>query len=182
MSLKSSLLGSITEVCIVTPDIYSTATGLTRLGIGPFQIFTFNSSTVTDRIYRNQPSDFELKVAFAKQGTLVFELMQPIRGASLMAEYLDSHGGKAGVQHVAFDMNDLPTMAERVQRMKERGFEVAMEGKWVGKKGECHFCFFDTLDATGTVFETILFSEDWEDPECELFLGKSEGVGSKLCL
>lgn len=53
--------------------------------------------------------------------------------------------------------------------MKERGIDPAMQGWWQGKNGECHFRFFDTQDAVGTVFESIEFSKDWEDPECEWY-------------
>jgi len=44
--------------------------------------------------------------------------------------------------------------------MRKRGFEVAMEGVWKGKKGQCHFVFFDTEHTKGTVFESIEFSYD----------------------
>jgi methylmalonyl-CoA/ethylmalonyl-CoA epimerase len=163
-TLGSSILGSITEVCIVTPDLYKSADGLMRLGIGPFQVFDFNSKTVIQREYKGEAGDFELKVAFAQQGSLVFELMQPTKGPSLMAEYLAQNDGREGVQHIAFDMKELP-MSERLARMKERGFRPAMQGVWKGNQGTCHFCFFDTLEATGTIFETIEFSKDWKDPE-----------------
>lgn len=63
--------------------------GLLRLGIGPFQVFNFNSITVPTRRFRGQEGDFELKVCFAKQGDLVFEIMQPVGGRSLMREWLD---------------------------------------------------------------------------------------------
>lgn len=165
-TLARSLLGSITEICIVTPNLHETAMGLTRLGIGPFQVFDFTEDTVSNRQFRGKAGDFELKVAFAKQGELVFELMQPVRGESLMSEFLSSNGGAQGVQHVAFGMNDIP-MNKRQDAMKERGFPLVMEGRWKGAAGICHFCFFDTLADTGTIFETISFSEDWEDPLCE---------------
>lgn len=54
--------------------------------------------------------------------------------------------------------------------MREHGFEPGMEGFWKGKKGTCRFCFFDTESSTGTIFESIDFSEDWEDPEFEWYL------------
>ena len=63
--------------------------GLLRLGIGPFQIFDFTPDTVSERTFRGKPGTFELKVCFAKQGDLVFEIMEPIKGESLMAEYLE---------------------------------------------------------------------------------------------
>jgi methylmalonyl-CoA/ethylmalonyl-CoA epimerase len=168
------ILGSITELCIVTPSYKKTIDGLSKLGIGPFQIFHFNSSTCQNRSFHGQASDFELYACFAKQGFLAIEIMQPTSGTSLMSEYLDRHGGKEGIQHVAFDMGNIP-MSGRVEKMKERGFQPAMEGVWMGKKGVCRFVFFDTEGVTGTVFETIDFSEDWEDPECEWYPKAPDG-------
>ena len=72
------------------------------------------------------------------------------------------------MQHIAFDCNNIP-MDDRKKEMRERGFEPAMEGVWKGRRGTCHFCFFDTEASTGTVFESIEFSEDWEDPEFEWY-------------
>ncbi|KIW10419.1 hypothetical protein PV08_11382 [Exophiala spinifera] len=170
----SGMLGNIAEICIVTPDIYRTIDGLTMLGIGPFQIFEFNSATVPrQQHYGRRGTDlFRIKAAFAKQNSLVVELMQPLAGGSeksLMQKFLDDNGGREGVQHIAWDMGGIP-MAERLAKMRERGFEPAMQGWWQGRKGQCHFCFFDTLEkGAGTVFETIDFSEDWEDPECEWY-------------
>ncbi len=65
-------------------------------------------------------------------------------------------------------------MEERMAQMRERGFEPAMEGIWKGAKGTCHFCFFDTEESAGTVFESIEFSDDWEDPEFEWYPGPPE--------
>ena len=88
-TLRSSFLGSIAEVCIVTGDHKKTMNGLLQLGIGPFQVFDFTPTTVPTRSFRGQAGSFELKVCFAKHGDLVFEIMQPTHGESLMAEYLD---------------------------------------------------------------------------------------------
>ena len=69
--------------------------------------------------------------------------------------------GEGGVQHIAFDCKNVP-MKQRKSEMRKRGFEPVMEGV-------CNFCFFDTEATTGTIFESIEFSEDWEDPECEWY-------------
>ncbi|KAL8783615.1 MAG: hypothetical protein Q9195_009336 [Heterodermia aff. obscurata] len=142
--------------------------GLLRLGIGPFQVFDFTPSTVAERSFRGKTGSFELKVCFAKQGDLTFEIMQPTGGESLMAEYLDQRRGQEGIQHIAFDCKNIP-MNDRKREMRERGFEPAMEGVWQGRKGTCNFCFFDTEVGTGTVFESIDFSDDWEDPDFEWY-------------
>ena len=88
-TLRSSFLGSIAEICIVSGDHKKTMDGLLRLGIGPFQVFDFTPATVTERYFRGEGGSFELKVCFAKHGDLTFEIMQPTGGDSLMAEYLD---------------------------------------------------------------------------------------------
>ena len=170
--ISPPILGNITEICIVSPNLYSTIDGFTKLGVGPFQIFDFNPSTVSEQELHGQkgPDLFRLKVAFAKQNSLVIEIMQPTGGKSLMQTYLAENGGQTGVQHVAWDMGSQLSMEERQRVMAERGFEVVMQGVWQGRRGQCHFCFFDTKKkGVGTVFETIEFSKDWEDPECEWY-------------
>ena len=86
---STPFLGTLAEICIVTHDHHKTMDGLLRLGIGPFQVFDFTSTTVPERFFRGRPGSFELKVCFAKQGDLVFEIMQPMGGESLMAEFLE---------------------------------------------------------------------------------------------
>ena len=121
-----SILGDIAEICIVSPDLYSTIEGFTKLGVGPFQVFDFNPSTVFDQeLHGQKGSDlFRLKVAFAKQNSVVIEIMQPTGGKSLMQTYLDENGGQQGVQHVAWDMGDQLSMEERQKVMAEKGFEA----------------------------------------------------------
>jgi methylmalonyl-CoA/ethylmalonyl-CoA epimerase len=165
IELQKSPLGAIDEICLVTPDIRKTIQSLSPL-ITPFKIYRFDSTTVRNRTLRGQSANFELLVAFAQHKDLVVELMQPLSSDSLMGEYLSKHS-EGGIQHVAWKMEG--PMSERKESMRERGFEVAMEGVWMGKRGECHFVFFDTSGGIGTVFETIEFSEDWEEPNGEVF-------------
>ncbi|MCJ1258371.1 hypothetical protein MMC24_006204 [Lignoscripta atroalba] len=155
-------LGNIIEICIVSRDHRRTIDGLLRLGIGPFQIHTFNPSNVTSQKYYGQSAEFELKVCFAKQGSLVWEIMQPVSGPSIMADYLSKHG--EGIHHVAFDCDHIPVQ-QRKDEFSRRGFQLAQEGIWHGKNGTCHFTFFDTEEATTTCFESYHFSSDWEDPQ-----------------
>lgn len=173
---SKTFLGKLTEICFVTPDLYKTIDGLTSLGLGPFQVFSFNDKTVKDRKFGKAEGDFELLVAFYTHPVqdIVFEIMQPTGGVSLMSQYLETHSGQDGVQHVAFDLMN-GDLEQRKQSMLERGFDVAMQGTWIGRKGECKFVFFDTLGKTGTTFETIEFSEDWEDPEFERYPRAPEG-------
>lgn len=158
----TSFLGKVVEICIVTSNCKKTISELTKLGIGPFRIFEFSANTVSDRYFRGQPAEFELLVAFADTGDMVWEIMQPVSGPSLMQEFLD-RGGQ-GIHHVAFDCNHVPQQ-QRKEEFKSRGFEIAQSGIWHGKKGTCEFVFYDTEGAIGTCFESYNFSDDWEEPD-----------------
>ena len=161
VSRSAPFLGSLVEICIVTSDHKRTIEGLLRLGIGPFQVHNFTPSRVTSQKYYGQDTAFEIKVCFAKHGSLVWEIMQPVAGSSIIADYLAKHGD--GIHHVAFDCDDMPVQ-KRQDEFLRRGFRIAQEGIWHGNTGTCHFTFFDTEGATCTCFESYQFSSDWEDP------------------
>ena len=130
-TLRTSFLGSIAEVCIVTGDHKKTMDGLLRLGIGPFQVFDFTSTTVSERSFRGQAGSFELKVCFAKQGPLTFEIMQPTGGQSLMAEYLDQVSRKASCGRDVADTRLEKRYRRRAAyrlRLQRHSHEGAQEG------------------------------------------------------
>lgn len=158
----ASFLGNIVELCIVSADVHKTISGLTRLGIGPFQVFDFTPETVSQQTFRGLPTAFSLKVAFATHNGVVWEIMQPVSGPSIMAEFLERRG--EGIHHVAFDCNNIEPK-ERRKEFERRGFSVAQSGVWHGKRGTCEFVFFDTDGAIGTCFESYCFSDDWEEPD-----------------
>ncbi|GKU21760.1 unnamed protein product [Fusarium langsethiae] len=164
---STSFLGKVVEICIVTSDCKKTILELEKLGIGPFRIFEFNANTVSDRYFRGQPAEFELMVAFADTGDMVWEIMQPVSGPSIMQEFLD-RGGQ-GIHHVAFDCNHVPQQ-KRKEEFKKRGFEVLQSGVWHGGKGTCEFVFYDTEGAIGTCFESYTFSDDWEPDEAPVII------------
>jgi len=159
-----SFLGNAMEICIATPDYKKTISGLWALGIGPWRCYTFSPSTTTNQTYRGTSVPFVLRVCFANlTPTMVYEVIQPISGPNIFQEWLDKHNGEPGIHHIAYDMNGIP-FQERVEKMRERGFEVSQGGSWMGRN---HFAFFETEGLTGTCFETYEFPGDWVDPEPE---------------
>ena len=75
--IADRFLGNAVEIAIVTRDHRRTMEGLWRLGIGPWQVYTFSPENTTNQTYRGRPSPFTLKVCFAKFGNLVWELIEP---------------------------------------------------------------------------------------------------------
>jgi methylmalonyl-CoA/ethylmalonyl-CoA epimerase len=158
-SSVSAFLGNIVEIAIVTRDHQRTMSGLVQLGIGPWRVYEFNPANTASQTYMGQPSDVVLKVCFAQVGNIVWELMEPISGASIFADFLGSHG--EGIHHVAYDCNNIP-FEERVAGFANRGFRCIQSGSWMGRN---HFAFFATENATTTCFETYEFPEDWVYPD-----------------
>lgn len=158
-ALGNAFLGKIVEVCIVTEDCYRTMAGLVRLGIGPFRVYTFDAETVTAPTYRGAASQFSLKVCFAINNGLTWEIMQPVGGRTIMREFLDAHG--EGIHHLAFDCEGAP-WEQRLAAFGERGFSPIQSGRWVDQNS---FCFFDTEAATTTCFETYHFPDGFVYPD-----------------
>jgi methylmalonyl-CoA/ethylmalonyl-CoA epimerase len=160
-ALSNSFLGKIIEVCLVTEDHERTMEGLVRLGIGPFRIYTFTPDSVAGQTYDGKPSTFSLKVCFATNDDLTFEIMQPLSGRTIMRDFLDKHG--EGIHHVAFDCNGAP-WDQRPTLFTERGFAPTQSGRWLDQNS---FSFFDTEAATTTCFETYHFPVGFSYPEPE---------------
>lgn len=154
-------LGQALEIGVVTRDHRRTMAGLWRLGIGPWQVHTFSPENTTNQRYRGQPSPFTLKVCFAHHGTLVWELIEPVSGPTIFAEFLERHG--EGLHHVAYDCNHAP-FEQRLAGFARRGFQLVQSGSWLGRN---HFAFFATEQATTTCLETYSFPEGWQYPEPE---------------
>lgn len=161
MSAPNSFLGKVIEICFVTADHRRTMEGLVRLGIGPWKVYTFDSTTVDQRTYRGADADYAIKVCFADVEGMAFEIMQPLYGPSIFQEFLDAHG--EGIQHIAFDCGERP-WGERIAAFEDRGFPLVQSGRFAGHNA---FAFFDTEAATGTVFETYDIPEGfvWPEPE-----------------
>jgi methylmalonyl-CoA/ethylmalonyl-CoA epimerase len=159
--LSNSFLGKLIEVCIVTADHRRTMEGLVRLGIGPWKVYTFDSSTVTEMSYGGEPADYAIKVCFAEMDNVTFEIMQPLRGPTIFDEFLRTHG--EGIHHIAFDCEDRP-WHERITAFADRGFRLIQSGRFADRNP---FAFFDTAGATTTTFETYTFGESFSWPEPE---------------
>ncbi len=154
-----AFLGKVVEIAIVTRDHKRTMEGLWRLGIGPWQVHTFTPANTANQTYRGAPSAFTLKVCFARHGTVIWELIEPVSGPTIFAEFLERHG--EGIHHVAYDCNNIP-FEQRIMEFARRGFQLVQSGSWMGTN---HFAFFETEHATTTCIETYAFPPDWHYPE-----------------
>ncbi len=159
MQVPPYFLGRPEEVCIATRDIDKTMEGLVKLGIGPWKVYTFDPSTVSEQTYAGEPSEWALKVAFAPTKDILWELIQPLWGPSIIADFLDKND--EGVQHISFDLDGLP-WDQRIEAFASRGFKVLQSGFWANK---VRFAFYDTAPLTGLCFESYSVFKDVNHPE-----------------
>lgn len=157
--IPDPFLGNVIEIAIVTQDHQRTMEGLCRLGIGPWQIHTFHPGNTTHETYHGRPCEFTMKVCFALAGTIIWELIEPVSGPTIFADFLKLHG--EGLHHVAYDCNNISFEA-RVAEFERRGFPLIQSGSWMN---ENHFAFFETTHATTACFETYVFPDNWAYPD-----------------
>ncbi len=146
--MSNSFLGSLVQVCVVTRDYRRTIEGFVNLGIGPWTIRMIDGSNVSG-IYRGRPADFSAKLCLANSQNMNWEVIEPISGRSIYAEFLKRHG--EGVQHLAFSCNGID-YEERVRQFEERGYVVVQHGVIFGGIDFHYFSAEDDLRTTIEIY------------------------------
>jgi methylmalonyl-CoA/ethylmalonyl-CoA epimerase len=126
-----------------------------RTGLGCDEFVTFEIDETWD--LRGDEVTCALALGFARSGNVQIELMQPLRGQGLQAEFLEQHG--PGPHHVGTLVDDLDAA---IAAARLDGFEPVMGGRFAGVR----LAFLDTVDALGLYVELI------EDPSGLLWATK----------
>jgi hypothetical protein len=92
-----------------------------------------------------------MKVCLANSRNMNWEVIEPVSGPSIYADFLESHG--EGVQHLAFNCGGIP-YEDRLRILAERGFSVAQSGL---HNGRVRFHYFATEADARTIFEVYDF-------------------------
>jgi catechol 2,3-dioxygenase-like lactoylglutathione lyase family enzyme len=129
--------GPITQICWVTDDIEATEALLTgQFGTGAWTRIpgvTFGAGSTT---LRGVPVEFTAHISLGYAGDLQLELIQPVSGPTIHAEFLDEHG--PGLHHVCFDVDDVDAACARAEAA---GLPVLMRGSMMD--GEIEFAYVD---------------------------------------
>jgi 4-hydroxyphenylpyruvate dioxygenase-like putative hemolysin len=138
--------GHVDHIGVIVEDMEKAVRYYESLGIGPFE--ERKGPGATERTLYGQPGgDMRLRVSNASMGSVRIELIQPVCGKSVQADYLATHG--EGINHLGFIVKDCQAT---VRRLREQGFRVVAGGKIPGG-GE--FAYFDTDKTGGIVFEVV---------------------------
>jgi catechol 2,3-dioxygenase-like lactoylglutathione lyase family enzyme len=129
--------GPITQICWVTDDLEATERLLSdQFGVGAWTRIpgvTFGAETTT---LRGEPVVFTAHISLGYSGDLQLELIQPVCGPTVHAEFLEAHG--PGLHHVCFDVDDLDRACAAAEAA---GVPVLMRGSMMD--GEIEFAYVD---------------------------------------
>ena len=150
MALSDFDLPPITQVGFLVRDLQAAMEWYWKsLGIGPWRVYT-NSAPPMQYSYRGRPSTYKAKVALAKSGPLVIELIQLLEGESVHQEFLDS--GREGIEHLGIYVSNL---TESLAPLEGKGLSVLQSGHGSGASRDGGYAFLDTESSAGVFVELI---------------------------
>ena len=144
-------ISKIDQICVVVRDLHQAMEDYwSRLGVGPWRVYTFSAPLVKDMTYRGQPADYSMRLALAQCGALQLELIQPLKGPTLYHEFLDRNG--EGLHHFGVWV---PNLEQAVAQARAAGFEVIQSGRHYGRGGDGGYAYLDTDKVLGAIYELI---------------------------
>ena len=119
-------------------------------GIGPWRIISWPPAGRTDmlKFYHGEPGDFTGRMAFAELGPIELELIQPLTGQSIWADFLREHG--PGLHHIRFNVDEMEPV---VAALAQQGIGVTQSGS--GIRPGTSWANFDTEKLIGFVIEVM---------------------------
>ena len=77
-------------------------------------------------------ADQKVKTAFLKVGEVKLELLEPTSPESTIAKFIEKNGGRGGVHHIAYAVNDIEG---RLQEVSEKGVQLIDASPRKGAEG-----------------------------------------------
>jgi methylmalonyl-CoA/ethylmalonyl-CoA epimerase len=152
-------LKQVLQVCVVVKDIQKSMERYWEVfGIGPWDIYTFQPPGLTEPTIRGNPEPYTMKLATAQVGSVQWELIEPLTGPSIYAEFLEEHG--EGLHHVACLVDDFD---QTVAALEKHDMGILMGGNWKGAT----YAYMDTEKALGAIIEIYKMPPGLEMPAPE---------------
>ncbi len=152
-ALRDDLWSRTYQVGVVVRDIDKAARFYERLGIGPF-VEGPSAHALERKIYGKDIRDARVKGLIAQMGSVEFELLQPVSGDTIQAEFLEKHG--EGVVHLCAHTDDLD---RDVADLTALGYQV-ISSAILADGGK--FAYFDTREVGGLILELFQPGRDWQ--------------------
>lgn len=138
------------QVGVVVRDLEQSMAALTAVfGIGPFRVVTCPPPERVDaQFYHGQPARFETRQAFADLGNVELELIQPVEGQTIWADFLRERG--PGLHHIRFNVPDHKAVTAY---LATKGLQTTQEG--AGIRDGTYWVNYDTEKLIGFIIEIM---------------------------
>ncbi|NMC47714.1 MAG: hypothetical protein GYA52_12885 [Chloroflexi bacterium] len=151
----------VTQIAIIVPDVEKTAHRYTQLfGVGPWHFYTYKKPLLKHMTYHGKPADYAMRIALSYFGSTRIELIQPVEGKSVYADFVHEHG--YGVHHIGLVVAN---MDRALQDATVAGLTMTMDGAGFGLDGDGHFAYLDTERDLGVSIEFIERPQNRVPPE-----------------
>jgi methylmalonyl-CoA/ethylmalonyl-CoA epimerase len=140
------------QVGIVVADLDTALAAYSGLcGSAPddWRLDVFGPDSVDELTVRGARASFSMRLAFHGQAPEV-ELIQPLAGPSIYAEWLAERG--SGLHHLAVVVRSLD---EATAAMERAGFPPVQAGRGFAPDGRGGFAYYDTTAALGYLLEAV---------------------------
>jgi methylmalonyl-CoA/ethylmalonyl-CoA epimerase len=155
------LKDGIAQVGLVVPELERAVEAWWKLfGVGPWHFYTYGKPLVRRMSYRGRRVEYRMRIALSWIGPLRIELIEPLGGPTVYAEFVKEHGH--GVHHFGVLVQE---MEEAIRRAEEAGLAMTMDGAGFGLKGDGHYAYLETERLLGTTIELIQRPEGRIAPE-----------------
>ena len=143
--------GDLAQVCIVVPDLDRAVENFYHIfGIGPWHFYTYGKPLVKRMTRNGEPTEYKMRVALSYFGKMRLELIEPLEGDTVYKEFVEEHG--YGVHHLGILTEN---MQDSINKAKEAGISMTMDGAGFGPDDDGHYAYLDTEALIGTTLELI---------------------------
>lgn len=141
--------GNIRRFSLVVDDIERTMDNFwNKFGVGPFQVVTCTPENTKEMSVRGEAlEDFEYIYAIAQQENVAYEVIQPIKGDTVYAEYLKQYG--SSLYSIKIIIEDDAALKAYVDELQGKGLKVMQ----LCKMGEEQIYTFDSMEELAAVWE-----------------------------
>lgn len=109
----NEIFSKFVQIGVVVADLDKAMRNLSEIfGIGPFRFLDWPppGREGIQRYYHGQPAEFTARMAFTELGSVELELIQPMEGKSIWADFLRERG--EGIHHIRFNVDEIETVQE----------------------------------------------------------------------
>lgn len=117
-------------------------------GLGPWKIIDLE---LPETEVRGKIGPWKAKIAIADWGSVEFELVQPVEGRSIHAEFLEKRG--EGLHHLGFFLNSKEEKDQIMTEMTKAGVGVLQGGGLRHHSGS--YAYLDTEKIGGVILELV---------------------------